>query len=273
MTHLYGVIGDPIAHSLSPLIHRGWIRDHNLGADYRAFHVPADILDEGLTSLTRQGVKGLNVTLPHKRAVLAQCTEYSDLVRELGAANTLSRLPSGDWRADNTDRGGFLVDFQSVSALPLAAQRVLILGAGGSAAAIAQALISAGAYPVIANRTLENARALCEQLGLPEKRAVSLELLPAIMPDVQSIVCCLAIGKGIDQLDLGGGEGRLFYDLSYGPKAEPMAEWVTDLGWCAHDGLGMLVGQAALSFEIWHGIQPDTARALRRCRDALGLLA
>lgn len=269
MTRLYGVIGDPITHSLSPLIHRGWMRDNNLDADYRGFHVPAGELVAGMAALERDGVRGLNVTLPHKSNVIELCTEVSELVQAIGAANTLSRLPDGGWRADNTDKDGFREDFQADFAGDLTNARILMLGAGGAARAVALALIETGADIVIANRTLERASQLCADLGLPQNRAVQFADYHRFVRSADAVVNCLSLGHSGETVELGDGDGRLVYDISYGKAAAPFLEGAAAKGWLVADGLGMLVGQAALSFEIWHGIRPDTARAMERCRTAL----
>lgn len=269
MTHMYGVIGDPITHSLSPLIHRGWMRDHRLDADYRGFHVPEGELVSGMAALERDGVRGLNVTLPHKSNVIELCSEVSELVEVIGAANTLSRLPDGGWRADNTDKDGFREDFQADFAGDLTNARILMLGAGGAARAVALALIETGADVAIANRTLERASRLCADIGLPQNRAIPLADYPRLVQSADAVVNCLSLGHSGETLELGDGDGRLVYDISYGKAAAPFLKAAAAKGWRAADGLGMLVGQAALSFEIWHGLRPDKASALSRCRTAL----
>ena len=269
MTRLYGVIGDPIAHSLSPLIHRGWMRDNHLDADYRGFHVPGGELVHGLGALERDGVRGLNVTLPHKSEVIAQSVTCSQLVNRLGAANTLTRLPQGGWHADNTDLGGFLEDFRAFMASDLKGARIMMLGAGGAARAVALALSEAGADLVIANRTQARAEALCTDLALVGANIIALDSLGPQLQSCDGVVNCLSLGHSGESLDLGAGRGRPVYDISYGQAAALVLEPAAQAGWRVADGLGMLVGQAALSFEIWHGIRPDRVRALSRCRTAL----
>lgn len=269
MSGLYGVIGDPISHSLSPLIHRGWLRDHDLGGDYLALHVLHGEALDGLDTLARQGFRGLNVTLPHKQAVLAACETVSPLVEKLGAANTLTRTSSGSWRADNTDHDGFLSDFQVQAGQSLADRRILVIGAGGAARAVALALKQAGAELVIANRTPERARELCALCQIAPGRAIELHQLGDALAHADMVVNALSLGHLGEGLDLPPGEQRFFYDLSYGKAAEAVLAPARANGWRTADGLGMLVGQAALAFEIWHGIMPDRARALQRCAMAL----
>ncbi|MEO0786222.1 MAG: shikimate dehydrogenase [Pseudomonadota bacterium] len=272
MTRLYGVIGDPISHSLSPLIHKGWMRDFSLDADYRGYHVPAGQAVAALTALEREGVKGLNVTLPHKSTVLPACSQMDKLVAMLGAANTLTRNPDGSWRADNTDRDGFLQDFQEFVGGGFEGSKMLILGAGGAARAVVHALHHSGAQVVIANRTLQRAEDMCQQFALPAKRAIGLEQLPDALEFADGVINCVSIGQGEGLLDLGQGRGRPFYDLSYGAGTDAVLARANEQGWITRDGIGMLVGQAALSFQIWHGILPNKAVAIGRCRQALEAL-
>lgn len=269
MTGLYGVIGDPIAHSLSPLIHNGWMRDLSIDGLYSGLQVRAGEVEEGLATLTRQGFLGLNVTLPHKRDVIPVCETLSDLARTLGAVNTLTRTEGGGWHGHNTDHDGFLEDFAAALGAPLSGQRVLVLGAGGAARALVHGLVSAGADLTLANRTLETAEKLAEAAGLEPDRVIALSDARAAMSSVDSVVNALSIGHQGGQLDLADGGGRLLYDISYGKAAASVLGHAADRGWRTADGLGMLIAQAALSFELWHGVAPDRALAEDRCRTAL----
>ncbi|MEM9740301.1 MAG: shikimate dehydrogenase [Pseudomonadota bacterium] len=272
MTKLYGVIGDPIAQSLSPLIHRGWMRDLALDADYRAFQIPTGQAISGLTALEREGVRGLNVTMPHKGAVLPACAEMSKLVAMLGAANTLTRSQDGTWRADNTDRDGFLEDYSEFVGGGFDGARILILGAGGAARAVVHALHHAGADLVIANRTKGRAEDMCAQFALPLKRAIGLDQLADAMDFAEGLINCISLKDAGASFTLPDGDGRPFYDLSYGPDTDAGLTQAAHKGWVTRDGIGMLVGQAALSFEIWHGVQPNRQIAVGRCRNALEAL-
>ncbi len=271
MGGLYGVIGDPVAHSLSPLIHRGWMRDLGIDADYRAFRVPADELATGVSALERDGVRGLNVTLPHKIAVAALCETVTPLARALGAVNTLTRTPTGGWAGDNTDHGGFLDDFRDQAGNVLTSGTVLVLGAGGAAQAVTRGLCDEGFGLVIANRTPARAVALAATLSLPASVVHDLSGIPALARTVDAVVNTLSAGHDGQVVQLGEGGGRLYYDISYGKAARGNLDAASRDGWRVADGLGMLVGQAALSFETWHGVRPDRATALTRCRQAMGM--
>ena len=106
MTKLYGVVGDPVSHSLSPVIHNAWIREHGIDATYEAMHIPKGGFVDGLSSLEERMAMGLNVTSPHKEDAIARAEGTSDVARRIGAANTLVRLKSGGWLAENTDAPG-----------------------------------------------------------------------------------------------------------------------------------------------------------------------
>ena len=273
MTKLYGVTGDPIAHSLSPLIHNGWMRDHKLDAEYFAFQIPANALEEGLDALARRGIRGLNVTLPHKPDALALAKTVTPRAQSIGAANTLWRPGDGHWHADNTDAPGFLAALSGLLAKPLRGQTVLVLGAGGSARAVVQALQSKGATIILANRTLARAEALIRPYltadTAPRHMAIDLHHGLKHAKTADFVVNTTSLGLQGQTLDLGEGQGRLFYDLSYGKAAAAFAQEVTRNGWQAEDGVQMLVYQAAYAFERWFEIMPDIERALDRVRRTL----
>ncbi len=271
MTQLYGVIGDPVSHSLSPVIHRGWYRDHGIDADYRALRVASGETASGLETLTRQGFRGLNVTLPHKSAVLDACQTVSSLAARLGAVNTLRRTSSGGWEGENTDYGGFLDDLaEGVDGTSPRGRTVLVLGAGGAARAVALALWDSGARLTLANRTLARARTLCADLGLEGVEVIDLEAGMARRRDVDIVVNTTSLGHAAGEaITWPAGDGRFVYDISYGPAAGPNLEAARASGWRTRDGLGMLVAQAARAFTLWFGLEPDRSVAMKRCRTAL----
>ena len=266
---LFGVIGDPIHHSLSPLIHRGWMRDLGIDADYRGFHIEAGDLRGGLAELERLNVAGLNVTLPHKMKVMAFCTTLSPLATSLGAVNTLVRTDDGLWHGENTDFRGFLDALHDIRPEDDDRKKALVLGAGGAAQAVAHALASRGYQLVIANRTLARAETLVEALADGAASATDLSNLVELMDRADVVINTLSAGHSGFEWHFPGGEGKLFYDISYGDAARAALDAASDAGWRVSDGLSMLVGQAAVSFELWHGETPDRAKAMERCRAAL----
>ncbi|WP_420464751.1 shikimate dehydrogenase [Panacagrimonas sp.] len=254
----YAVIGQPIAHSKSPSIHAHFARQTGQVLEYTALAVPADRLAEELQRLHALGLRGLNVTLPHKQAVAAQCESISERARQAGAVNTLQRTESG-WSGDNTDGVGFAADLKRLG-IALRARRVLVLGAGGAARGILEPILAASpALVAVSNRNPWKPEALAESfkpLG---------EVLPrthvALKGDRFDVIVNATSAGHSGQMPLmpsgllaPGGD---CYDLSYGPAHAPFAAWaVRQNAARIEDGLGMLVGQAASAFEIWRGVEP-----------------
>ena len=267
MSALYGVIGDPVAHSLSPLIHSGWIREHRLDAAYLPMHVPAGQLAEALATLERRHAAGLNITLPHKIDALRLCDEITPAAQAIGAVNTLSRTETGGWRGDNTDAPGFLSALADEDRSDITDRSVYVIGAGGAARAVVYSLVSEGARVTICNRTPERAEHLAATFGA--EASLSLDEGLAQFGGADLVVNTASLGHAGGVLDLPAGDGRLFYDISYGKTAAGLLSEAAQRGWQTADGLGMLVAQAAASFRIWTGITPSIESALRRCRNAL----
>ncbi len=266
MTRLYGVIGDPIGHSLSPVIHSGWLDDFGIEARYEALHVPAGDFDKALKSFKSRGYSGLNVTLPHKGSALACASSVSDSARAIGAANTLSHMEGGTWRADNTDAPGFL---EALGPVDRETDHVLILGAGGSARAIAYALSDHGVSFTVLNRTVERAKALAEAFCDNTSVYGSIESLADHIDNATIVINTTSLGYDGEIFQLPAGNDRLFFDISYGEIAAPQLDHAADQGWRTRDGLTMLVAQAAISFEIWFDVRPNFDLALKRCQSAL----
>ena len=267
MSKLLGVIGDPIAHSLSPLIHNGWLRDLGYNGQYEAIQIPEGDLPRALNSLYKKGYSGFNVTLPHKTAALEVATEISDSARAIGAANTLSVKSDGTWRADNTDAPGFL---EALGPVDSQNDRALLLGAGGSARAIVYALSAYGINLRVLNRTPSKAEELAETLGRGTALSGALNQYKEYIDSATIVINTTSMGHQGVALDLPNGDGRRFFDISYGKVSEPQLNLARDRGWSVQDGLSMLVAQAALSFEIWFGEKPDMESALKRCQEAIG---
>ncbi|MEO0884064.1 MAG: shikimate dehydrogenase [Pseudomonadota bacterium] len=279
MTALYGVIGDPIAHSLSPLIHNGWIRDHGLDAEYLAMQVQAGALSSALDTLKSRNCRGLNITLPHKEDAFRLCTTVSDRARSIGAVNTLSFDSDGAWRGDNTDAPGFrhavVMAFEGSGFRPFASdrpQRAVLIGAGGASRAVAYVFGRERQNAVFCNRTLRRARSLVDVYA-PEAGAdvlvADLSDLPHHLESCTYVVNATSLGHSGKSVDWPEGRGRLVYDLSYGKAAEAFLEPARLAGWRTVDGLLMLVAQAAVSFEVWFGIRPDMDAGYARAKRTL----
>jgi shikimate dehydrogenase len=255
---MLGVAGWPVAHSRSPAMFAPALAE--LGLDWRYVHLPLppERFEETARALPESGYRGINVTIPHKRAAHDLADKLTPAARAIGAVNTLT-YEDGRIEGDNTDAGGFL---DALGADP-AGWRCLVLGAGGSARAVVWALREAGAGEVsIWNRTAERAVELADELGVRHVAAPE----PADL-----IVNCTAVGldKAVAEDDAVAAVGlddveppATFFDLNYGAELTPLARWAQSGGGRVVDGLEMLVHQGARSLERWTG-QPTPLEAMR----------
>jgi len=264
------VFGNPVAHSLSPRIHSLFAAQLGLAVDYRAIEATPQSFPGLLRTLADRGGRGCNVTAPLKRDAWELATRSSDSAVRAFAANTLVFRDRNDWFADNTDGQGLVNDLQALPGCRLEDARVCLLGAGGAAAGVLAAML--GARPravVIANRTVERAAELATRhadLGAVEP--CSFEGIAARGP-FDLIVNATSLGHRGAAPELSPrwfAAGGLCYDLNYGRAAEPLRQSCAMAGIRYADGLGMLVGQAALSFEMWTGQLPDAAAVLAALR-------
>jgi shikimate dehydrogenase len=252
------VFGQPVVHSLSPRLHRLFGEQLGIDVDYAAIESGIDELPERLASFRNQGGTGANLTVPLKQAGLRSCVRVDRPARQAHAVNTLRLTPEG-WEGFNTDGAGLLLDFDRLGIDP-AARRILIAGAGGAVAGILGPLLERRpTCVVVLNRTAERARRLAEKFahrgpiegggfdGGPEGE---FDLL------IQSTSA--GHGSELPPLDRGWlADDARAYDLNYGPAHAPFKRWCRDASLDVHDGRGMLVGQAALAFEIWTGRRPS----------------
>lgn len=255
---MLGVAGWPVAHSRSPAMFAPALAELGLDWLYVRLPLPPERFGETARALAASGYRGINVTIPHKRAAHDLADDLSAAAAAIGAANTLT-YEDGRIAADNTDAGGFL---DALGADP-AGWRCLVLGAGGSARAVAWALREAGAGEVsIWNRTPERAVAL----------AGDLEVRHAATPEpADLIVNCTSVGldqsvgeaHAVAAVGLGAVEAPpTFFDLTYGAGATPLGRWAAAGGSRVLDGLEMLVRQGARSLERWTG-RPAPLAAMR----------
>ncbi len=265
-TRLYGVVGDPIAHSLSPLIHNRWIAEARLDAVYVALHLKSAEPASDLRALARAGFSGLNVTLPHKTAALAAARAASPEAKGVGAANTLVRDADGEWSAHNTDVEGFSLALAAAGASRLSGRRVVLIGAGGAARAAVVALGARGANLAIVNRSNANAQRLGADLA-PTAEIWGMDRLTQLASEADLVINSASLGHDGETLPaLPAGRGRPFLDMSYGRPARDTLAAASAAGWSVHDGLRMLVGQAEAAFRLWFDIAPDAEGALKACR-------
>lgn len=258
----FAVIGQPIAHSASPRIHAAFGEQLGIALDYERIEVDPETLGERLGELHAEGYAGLNVTLPHKQAVSEQCAQRTERARLAEAVNTLSRIEGG-WAGDNTDGEGLLRDLQDNLGVAPAGKRVLVLGAGGAARGILPPLLESGpAELVLSNRSPWKPETIAEALAAhgPIRPATHMALKG---DHFELVINAMSVGHQGAFPRLPDGvlaPGAVGYDLSYGDAHAPFANWARAAGAVAvHDGLGMLVEQAAASFALWHGERPVTA--------------
>lgn len=258
----YAVFGHPVAHSLSPRIHAAFARQFGIALEYTAIDAAPERFDVALAQFAAEGGLGANITLPLKTRAAGICSQLSERAQRAGAVNTLIRSATG-WEGDNTDGVGLVRDLTERHGLDLRSRRTLLIGAGGAARGVAPALLDAGIGDLyIVNRTPERADALADALGLPGR------VHPRYLNDVNAlgnfdlIVNATSAARidAMPTLPMSLANPRTAaVDLSYGEVAVPFLAWAKVAG--AHDridGLGMLVEQAAESFERWHRKRPDT---------------
>ncbi|MEO8225020.1 MAG: shikimate dehydrogenase [Gammaproteobacteria bacterium] len=268
MTDRYGVIGHPIAHSKSPVIHRLFAEKTGQDISYDAIDIPPEQLATRVRQLFVEGYRGLNVTVPHKTEVTKLTSRLTSRAELAGAVNTLIVRADGALEGDNTDGTGLVCDLRQNLRTRLSGARILILGAGGATRGIVPALFDTNPRDImIANRTLERAQGLVRDFRMLGKihacqfpelggqrfdlviNATSAGLKGAMPPFPASIL----------------GPETLCYDLSYAMHDTPFVSWAKDHGaGRVAQGWGMLVEQAAESFYAWRGVRPDTGPVIAK---------
>jgi shikimate dehydrogenase len=275
-----GLIGWPVDHSISPAMQNAAFRALGLDWHYDLLPTPPGEVGSLLAGLAARGYRGANVTVPHKGAVLPFLARVEGEARAIGAANTLvlqDEGPASGWAGHNTDAAGFIGALREGGFEPEGAA-ALVLGAGGAARAVVHALLSAGCRVAIYNRTAETARRLAAELrpagGL---RACVIPSPDALEPDaVDLLVNATPLGMGAaagaspwpEPLPLPAH--WTVYDLVYSPAETRLLARARAAGAAAVGGLGMLVYQGALAFELWTGQPAPLAAMWQAARQALG---
>ena len=269
-----GVIGNPIEHSLSPKIHSIFAKQVNIQIDYQAYKVNENDLEPFITDFFKSGGDGLNITVPHKINCLNVADEYSPSVKLIGAANTLSSNKiSNKIYAHTTDGAGFVADVIKKS-IPIFNTNVLILGAGGAAQSIIPMIHEKDpASIVVDNRTKEKIQTVLDRYNLlksvePSKGVQLTDLKNfskhrSLADNINLVINTTSAGfEGPFSWneDIFTTRDTIFYDLSYSKtdSLTPFLKWASHYSDQCHNGIGMLINQAALSFELWTGIKPNT---------------
>lgn len=262
------LFGSPVGQSLSPRIHALFAEQAGLTVRFDARETLPGTLAEALEAFAEAGGRGCNITLPLKQEAMSLAATRSDRVNRAGAANTLLRSSDG-WHAETTDGAGLVADLEQLGLSP-AGRRLIVVGAGGATAGVLSALLEAGAARIdIYNRTAATAEDLAARhADLGEVHGHGLKALASATP-AELVLNATSLGHqgGVPPLHAAlFGDGAACYDLNYGAAARPLLDWCADRGIRARDGLGMLVGQAAASFELWTGFAPDPAPVLAALR-------
>lgn len=266
----YAVFGNPIAHSKSPHIHRLFAAQTGQDMVYDALLVPLDSFARAVADFQAQGGRGANVTVPFKQAAWALAEECSPRAQRAGAVNTLVLRDDGSRYGDTTDGVGLVRDLCSNHGMDLTGRRVLLLGAGGAARGVLEPLLAERPQQlVIANRTVAKAQDLVRSFAdLGTLQASSFDALAGASFDV--IINATAAGLQGEVAPLPAGvimPGGCAYDMMYGDTPTDFVRWAQQHGAAqAHDGLGMLVEQAAESFYLWRGVRPETAPVIAQLR-------
>ena len=267
-TRIVGVIGDPVEHSRSPQMHNAAFAKAGLDYVYVPFHVLPNDLAAAIAGFRAINVVGINVTLPHKQAVISHLTSISREAELIGAVNTLTFTDEGI-HGDNTDAPGVLraLEENRNMSVPVG-ESVVVLGAGGAARAVIVALALAGVASItIANRTVERAVALAEEMG--QKTGVSMRglgltdaQLPIAVRESLLLINTATVSMDTTHPLLISADwlqpGTIVYDIVYTPPVTPLMRAAAARGCETLGGIGMLVHQGAIAFEKWTGIAPCT---------------
>ena len=263
MSQRFAVIGNPIAHSLSPVIHQAFAKQVNIQLTYEKIKADDPSFELLVSDFFAQDGKGLNITLPFKQRAFAMAQQSSFRCQQAGAANTLW-MQANQLHADNTDGIGLIRDLSRY--LSVNGKRVLILGAGGAARGIVSPLLeNHPAELIIASRT--SAKAEEFQRAFPQTQCLSFDEIEGQFDLVINATSASLVGEFVALPDECMSAKPFCYDLSYKQhSATAFVQYARESDCDAVDGLGMLVEQAAEAFFIWNGIMPETAEVLTLLR-------
>lgn len=269
MKKWYAVIGDPIAHSLSPFMHDLWFEEHGIDATYIPIHVQPFELEKVFYAMKTLGVSGFNITLPHKQSIIPFLHKLDETAVIMNAVNTVT-FNGHQYTGWNTDGDGFV---RSLSTQPITLnEKVLIIGAGGAARGIAFALKRANFKDVtITNRTHRRAVELANEI---DSSALTIKDAEQSLADFSIIIQTTSVGlaKGealplsIDRISTG----TLVADIIYTPLETPFLKAAKEKNCTILNGVGMFVYQGAIAFEKWTGVKPDTEKMIEIITEKLG---
>lgn len=265
---LAGVIGNPISHSLSPVLHGYWLKKYEISGYYIPIRLTQEGLENGLRALAGLGFKGVNITLPHKVAAITLADSVSDRAALIGAVNTLTFRKDGSIYADNTDGYGFIQNMrQNAPDWDPASGPALVIGAGGAARAIISALLDAGVTELrLTNRTRQRADLLADHFGA-KVQVVDWNRASDSMDGAATVVNTTSLGMvGQPELPVHFGaasKGATVCDIVYKPLATKFLLNAQERGLTIVDGVGMLLHQGVPGFENWFDHRPEVDDGLR----------
>jgi shikimate dehydrogenase len=271
--HLAGVMGWPVLHSRSPLLHNHWLAQSRLEGRYVPLEIPVAGLAAALRALPALGFAGCNLTIPHKIEAVKLVDRLDDTARRIGATNTIVVEKDGSLSGTNTDAWGFVASIaEAIPTWRAAAGPATVIGAGGGARAIVDGLLQQGCREIrVVNRTQARAEGLRADFG-SALVSVAWEDRHAALADAAMLVNTTSQGmKGQDALDLALDRlprDAVVADIVYTPLATPLLAAARARGNPAVDGLGMLMHQARPAFQAWFGILPEISRELRATLEA-----
>lgn len=262
-----GVIGFPIEHSKSPLIHGHWLKKYDISGSYERFAIAPDCLKEGVSGLVDAGVIGFNVTIPHKESIMDLCCTLTDSAQKIGAVNMVTILGDGTLEGNNTDSYGFAQNVrENLPGYNLSGKTALVLGAGGAARAVIDALYSLGAARVIVtNRTLQKARDVARAFSC---EAEIWSYRHDLVREADFIVNTTSLGmSGYEPLEIDLSSARadaVVADIIYAPLETLLIQQAAGRGLRTVTGIGMLLHQARPAFASWFGVMPEVDAELQR---------
>ncbi|MDF1557005.1 MAG: shikimate dehydrogenase [ANME-2 cluster archaeon] len=272
MKTIYAVFGDPVGHSLSPVMHNAAFEALGMDCEYHKFRVTKDDLKAAIHGAKAMGFGGLNLTIPLKEIAL-RLVEPDPIAKAIGAVNTIE-FSKGSIIGHNTDGIGAVHALRS-SGVVIRDSNVLVLGAGGAARAVVYQLVQDGARVTIANRTIERAEKLADNVSsLGTARGTGLEDLPGLVEQSHIIINTTSVGMHPDtgQTLITSDmmhSGQVIFDLVYNPLQTRLLEEAKKAGAITIDGVKMLVHQGARSFRIWTGVEPPPNVMERSVKDVL----
>ncbi|CDL84360.1 shikimate dehydrogenase [Xenorhabdus szentirmaii] len=267
----FAVFGNPIGHSKSPYIHRLFAEQTGIDHQYGRILSPVEHFEKTLARFFEQGGIGANITVPFKERAYQYSDELTERAKISGAVNTLKRIEGNRLLGDNTDGIGLLADLQRLNFIS-GAQNILIIGAGGAAKGVLSPLLSLSCSITMTNRTFERAQIIADKFSpLGDIRAVEMENL--ISPAFDIIINATASGINGEIPAISPmvfQNNSICYDMYYQKGLTPFLRFAQQNGVSRlADGLGMLVGQAAHAFELWHGVFPEIEPVLTALRREL----